>query len=176
MAKKKTTKVNPPPVKPGGVDFYFDKFAAAHQNPATKRIYVVFIPLLVFSVFGLFWAIPFPYISFLGQYNSYINWASIFIAISIYFYLKLSPILSYFVLFILLGFSYIIMQLQQWQKAGGLNFGLICGVVFIVSVIALAIGYNKERKKLSFEYRYKNILIAPLFLLHLLAKRFKVKY
>ena len=176
MAKKKTTKPNPPPAKTDGVDFYFDKYALAHQNPVNKRIQIIAIPLLMFSLFGLLWCVPFPYIPFLGQYNSYFNWASIFIAVCIYFYLKLSPILSYFMLFVLLAFSFVIMLVQQWQKAGGPALLLICGVIFIASIIALAIGYNQERKKLSFEYRYKNILIAPLFLLHLVARRFKIKY
>jgi uncharacterized membrane protein YGL010W len=176
MAKKKATKTNPPPVKAGEVDFYFDKYALAHQNQDNKRLQIIAIPLLLFSLFGLLWCVPFPYIAFLGQYNSYFNCASVFIAVCIYFYLKLSPILSYFMLFVLLAFSYVIMQLQQWQKTGGPALWLVCGVILIISVILLGIGYSKERKKLSYEYRYKNILIAPLFLLHLVAKRFKIKY
>lgn len=179
MAKNKTsTKVKPEPeVKPGSVEFYFDKFAAAHQDPANIVIHIIFIPLLLFSLFGLLWAIPFPYIKFLGQYNADFNWSSFLLAFSIYYYLKLSPVLSYFMLFIMLAYYYIITLLVQWQKAGGPpQLGALCGLIFVISCAALYGGYKKEGKKLSFEYRYKNILVAPLFLVHLVVKRFKIKY
>jgi len=173
---KQKLKASSAPVKPGGVEFYFDKFAAAHQNPANKLIYTVFIPLMAFGLFGLVWAIPFPYIKFLGQFNQDFNWSSFLLAFSIYYYLRLSPLLSYFMLFILLIYCYLITEIQQWQKAGGPALWLICGVIFLFSCIVLYAGYKREGKKLSFEYRYKNILIAPLFLVHLVFKRFSVKY
>jgi uncharacterized membrane protein YGL010W len=176
VTKKKISKVKPEAAKPGSVEFYFDKFAASHQEPGNIIIHIVFIPLAVFSLFGLLWAIPFPYIKFLGQYNADFNWSSFLLAFSIYYYLKLSPILSYFMLFILLAYCYIITLLLQWQNAGGPMLWQICGLLFIICCAALYAGYKKEGKKLSFEYRYKNILIAPLFLLHLVVKRFKIKY
>lgn len=179
MSKTKLStkvKAKSEPVKSGSIEFYFDKFSAAHQDPANIIIHIVFIPLLVFSLFGILWAIPFPYIKFLGQYNADFNWSSFLLAFSIYYYLRLSPLLSYFMLFILLIYCYLITEIQQWQKAGGPALWLICGVIFLFSCIVLYAGYKREGKKLSFEYRYKNILIAPLFLVHLVFKRFSVKY
>jgi uncharacterized membrane protein YGL010W len=174
--KKAENKQVEPEVEPGSVEFYFNKFAASHQDPANIVIHIVFIPLLLFSVFGLLWAIPFPYIKFLGQYNADFNWSSFLLAAIVYYYLKLSPILSYFTLFIMLAYYYIITLLIQWQNAGGPTLSTLCGLIFVISCAALYIGYKKEGKKLSFEYRYKNILVAPLFLVHLVVKRFKIKY
>jgi uncharacterized membrane protein YGL010W len=174
--KNINTKKTPPLAKPDGVEFYFDKFAASHQNPATKIIYTVFIPLLVFSIFVLAWCVRFPYIKFLGQYNADFNWSSILLAITVYYYIRLSPVLGYFMLFALLLFFYAITQLALLQTSGGVQLWLIGDVLFIISCIALFVGYKMEGKKLSFEYRYKNMLIAPAFLLHLVLRRFKVKY
>lgn len=177
MNKKKAEKKQvAPEIKPGSVEFYFNKYASAHQDPTNVIIHTVFIPLLLFSLFGLLWSTPFPYIKFLGQYNADFNWSSFLLAAIIYYYLKLSPILSYFMLFIMLAYYYLITLLLQWQKAGGPPLDALCGVIFIISCAALYYGYKKEGKKLSFEYRYKNILIAPLFLVHLVVKRFKIKY
>ncbi|WP_461453306.1 Mpo1-like protein [Mucilaginibacter sp.] len=177
MSKKKTTKAQPvPAAKPGSIAFYFDKFAAAHQDPTNILLHIIFIPLLFFSLFGLLWAIPFPYIKFLGRYNADFNWSSFLLAISVYYYYRLSPLLSYFMLFIMLAYSYLVILLLQWQKAGGPPMGALCGLIFFVSCAALYGGYKKESKKLSFEYQCKNILIAPLFLVHLVVKRFKIKY
>jgi len=174
--KKSTPTKTPTPVKPGGLEFYFDKYAAAHQNPVNKIIQIIAVPLFVFSVFILAWCIKFPYIKFLGQYNQDFNWASFLLAFSVYYYMRLSPVLSYFLLFILLGFFYIITEMVQWQNAGGPNLAIIGLGMYCLSGIVLFIGYKLENKKLSFEYRYKNLLIAPLFLLHLIFRRFSLKY
>lgn len=178
MAKNKPSKKTktPPPPAPEGVEFYFDKFAASHQNPANKLIYTIFIPLLIFGLIGIVWTIPFPYIKFLGQYNADFNWASVLLAVVVYYYIRRSAVLGYFMLFVMLIFFYLITQLVQWQNAGGPNMGILCLVIYFISFIALFVGYKMEGKKLSFEYRYKNILIAPIFLLHLILKRFKIKY
>jgi uncharacterized membrane protein YGL010W len=174
--KKSTPTKTPAPVKPGGLEFYFDKYAAAHQNPVNKIIQIIAVPLFMFSVFILAWCIKFPYIKFLGQYNQDFNWASFLLAFSIYYYMRLSPVLSYFLLFILLGFFYIITEMVQWQNAGGPYLATIGLGIYCITGIALFIGYKLEGKKLSFEYRLKNSLIAPLYLLHLMLRRFSIKY
>jgi uncharacterized membrane protein YGL010W len=175
VAQKKSVKTEKP-VPLTGADFYFAKYAAVHQQPANKLIHFICIPLLILSIMGLLWVIPFPYIKFLGAYNADFNWSSFFIAACIYFYLKLSPISSYFMLLILFLFSYAITLVAQGQKAGGPSLAILSAVVFAISVILLYIGYKKEGKKLSFEYRYKNILIAPLYMLHLILSKLSIKH
>jgi uncharacterized membrane protein YGL010W len=176
VAKTKVTKAPAKPAVPAGVGFYFDKFAAAHQEPSNKIIHLIFIPLLLFSLVGLFWSIPFPQIKFLGAYNQDFNWSSFFLAFLVYYYIRLSPTLAYPMLFIMLIMFYIVTKMDEAQKAGGVAVWMVCGVIFLISVIALYAGYKKEGKRLSFEYRRKNLLIAPLFLLSLIYKRFGIKY
>ena len=81
-------------------EILFEKYTASHQNKLNLIINCIAIPIMVFGILGFTWAIPFPVFSFLGQYIGYINWTSLIIAFSIYYYLKLSPLLSYFMLFI----------------------------------------------------------------------------
>jgi uncharacterized membrane protein YGL010W len=176
VTKTKVKNKAPAPAVPAGVGFYFDKYAAVHQDAANKIIHIIFIPLLLFGLFGLAWVIPFPYIKFLGRYNGDFNWSSFMLAFLVYYYIRLSPALGYVVLFVLLLYFYIITQMLQWQKSGGPQIASVCGVMFLISAIALFFGYIKEGKKLSFEYRYKNILIAPLFLVQLVFRRFNIKY
>ena len=177
MVKNNKNKIKtPPPAKPTGVEFYFGKYAEAHQSPVNKFIQVVFIPLMLFGLFGLLWAIPFPYIKFLGKYNNDFNWSSFFLAAIVYYYIKQSPALAYVVLLVLLIYSFLVTQLAQWQKQGGPALWAVCGGIFVLSAVTLYMGYKKEGKKLSFEYRYKNILIAPLFLVRLMFRRFSIRY
>jgi hypothetical protein len=51
------------------VDIYFAQYAENHQNPINKLIHWICVPLIVFSLFGLSWAAPFPNLKFLGSYN-----------------------------------------------------------------------------------------------------------
>ena len=158
------------------VDIYFDKYAESHQNPTNKLIHWICVPLIVFSLFGLIWAIPFPYIKFLGQYNGYLNWASFLVAFSCYYYYKLSAVLSYLMLLVLFGFSYGIIELNTWQKAGGPASWLVCLVIFVLAWAGQFIGHNIEGKKPSFLDDLKFLLIGPVWLLHFILKKFSIRY
>ena len=170
-SKKATINVDKRPV-----DIYFDKYAESHQNPTNELIHWVCVPLIVFSLLGLVWAIPFPHIKFLGQYNGFVNWASFLIAGSIYYYYKLSPVLSYLMLLLLFGFSYGIIDLDTWQKAGGPALWQVCLIIFVLSWAGQFIGHKIEGKKPSFLDDLKFLLIGPIWLLHFILIRFKIKY
>ncbi|MFC0516309.1 Mpo1-like protein [Mucilaginibacter angelicae] len=157
------------------VDRYFREYEEAHQEKVNQVIHYICIPTLAFSVFGLIWSIPFPHLAFLGVYNGYFNWASFVIAIAIYFYLKLSPIISYFILFILLGFSYGIMELVSWQQAGGPAMWLLCISVFIPSLSALLIGNIREPQYATKGLNIKSLIIAPAYLLNQLLNKLRIK-
>ncbi|MGZ3757813.1 MAG: Mpo1 family 2-hydroxy fatty acid dioxygenase [Mucilaginibacter sp.] len=158
------------------VDRYFDQYAESHQNPTNKLIHWVCVPLIVFSLLGLVWSIPFPYLKFLGQYNGFFNWASFLIAFSIFYYYRLSPVLSYIMLLIVFGFSYLITELDLWQKAGGPAVWQVSLGIFVLAWIGQFIGHKIEGKKPSFLDDIKFLLIGPIWLVHFILKRFKIRY
>jgi uncharacterized membrane protein YGL010W len=130
----------------------------------------------VFSLLGLVWAIPFPHIGFLGRYNGYLNWASFLIAFSVYYYLKLSPVLSYLMLLLIFGMSMIIVQLEKWEASGGPALWLVCLVIFVIAWIGQFIGHKIEGKKPSFLDDVKFLLIGPIWLLHFICKKVGLRY
>jgi len=158
------------------VDVYFDKYSENHQNPTNKLIHWICVPLIVFSLLGLIWAIPFPTIKFLGQYNGFFNWASFFIAFAIYYYYKLSPVLSYLMLLIVFGFSYGIIELDTWHKNGGPALWQSCLIIFAAAWAGQFIGHKIEGKKPSFFDDLKFLLIGPIWLLHFVLKKFSIRY
>ena len=158
------------------VDVLFDKYAESHQNPSNEIIHWICVPLIVFSLLGLVWAIPFPHIGFLGRYNGYLNWASFLIAFSVYYYLKLSPELSYLMLFLIFGMSMIIVQLEKWEASGGPALWLVCLVIFVIAWIGQFIGHKIEGKKPSFLDDVKFLLIGPIWLLHFICKKVGLRY
>jgi len=175
----KAARKNPQPLKAPEkrpVDIYFDKYAENHQNPTNKFIHWICVPLIVFSLLGLVWAIPFPHINFLGRYNNFINWASVLIAFSIYYYYRLSPVLSYLMLLVVFAFSYGIIDLVNWQKAGGAPLWESCLIVFVLAWAGQFIGHKIEGKKPSFLDDLKFLLIGPIWLLHFILKKFSIRY
>ncbi|MBW4890868.1 DUF962 domain-containing protein [Mucilaginibacter sp. HMF5004] len=158
------------------VDVYFDKYAESHQNYTNEIIHWICVPLIVFSLLGLVWSIPFPYIKFLGRYNEDLNWASFLIGFSIYYYYKLSPVLSYFMLIVVFVFTYGVMELANWSAVGGPQLWQSCLVIFVLAWIGQFIGHKIEGKKPSFLDDIKFLLIGPIWLLHFVLLKWKIKY
>jgi uncharacterized membrane protein YGL010W len=159
------------------VDVYFDKYSESHQNHTNEIIHWICVPAIVFSLFGLIWAIPFPYLEILGKYNGYVNWASFLIAFAIYYYYKLSPVLSYFMLLLIMFFSAGIVSLEKMHNtAGWPPMWQVCLGIFVLAWIGQFIGHKIEGKKPSFFDDLKFLLIGPIWLLHFLLKKAKIKY
>lgn len=158
------------------VDALFDKYAESHQNHTNETIHWVCVPLIVFSLLGLVWAIPFPHLEFLGRYNGYINWASFLIAFSVYYYYRLSPVMSYLMLLLIFGMSIVIVQLEKVEAAGGPALWLVCLAIFVLAWIGQFIGHKIEGKKPSFLEDVKFLLIGPIWLLHFICKKVGLRY
>ena len=94
------------------VDVLFDKYAESHQNQTNELIHWICVPLIVFSLLGFVWQIPFPHLDFLGKYNGFINWPSFLIAFSMYYYFTLSPVLFFLMIWIICLMSYGIVQIE----------------------------------------------------------------
>ncbi|GGI24238.1 Mpo1 family 2-hydroxy fatty acid dioxygenase [Pedobacter mendelii] len=158
------------------VDLYFDKYQESHNNETNEILHWICVPLIIFSLLGLVWSIPFPYIGFLGKYNGFVNWASFLIAFSVYYYYRLSPVLSYMMLLLIIVMSWGIVSLEQLEKSGGPALWLICVIIFVASWIGQFIGHKIEGKKPSFLDDVKFLLIGPIWLLHFICNKVGIKY
>jgi uncharacterized membrane protein YGL010W len=167
--KKQKTELRP-------IDAIIAQYDSFHQKPANRILNFICVPVIVFSVVGFVWSLPFPHLSFLGVYNSYINWASFLIAFTIYYYQRLSPILSYIMLLLLFVVIFGVVQLQAFDGKSGYLLPQFCIFLFVMANIAQFIGYRIEGKKPTFSDEFKFMLTAPVWLLSLVMKRFNVKY
>ena len=81
---------------------WLDAYAVSHQNKTNKAIHFICVPLIVFSVVGLFMSIPNGVLKQLSGIASdtIANWAVVTLIPIMFFYLRLSV------------------------KMGGINFGL----------------------------------------------------
>lgn len=172
--KKQNTTVQAEPKKE--VDVLFDKYAESHQNHSNEVIHWICVPLIVFSLLGLVWAIPFPKLEFLGKSANYLNWASFLIAFAVYYYYRLSPVMSYLMLIIISIMSFGIVSIEQWANNGGPAMWLVFTVIFVLAWIGQFIGHKIEGKKPSFLDDVKFLLIGPIWLLHFICKKVGLRY
>ncbi len=147
-------------------DAFFVKYTESYATTALKAIHGVCAILAMFAVMGLLWAIPFPYLKFLGQYNGFFNWASFLIAIAVYGYYKISPSLSYIIFIVLFACSYGVMQLAQWQKAGGPALWLVSAITMIVFSAIQFSNIRLKNKKPSFTDGLQFLILSPVLVLH----------
>jgi len=83
--------------------------------------------------------------------------------------------LSYLILLELLIFSYVVTRIQVLQTAGIYLWLLYLGIV-LLSLIVQTIGNKMEAKRSSLKDNVLFILISPIWLLHLILKRFSIRY
>lgn len=84
--------------------------------------------------------------------------------------------MSYLMLIVLMGFCFGVIGLDEWQKTGGPALWLVCLAIFVLSWIGQFVGHKVEGKKPSFVDDLKFLLIGPIWLLHLMLKKFSIKY
>jgi uncharacterized membrane protein YGL010W len=167
------------PVQPqqSMLDAYFDKYAESHRNPTNKLIHWICVPLIVFSILGLVWALPFPRFDILGKMNGYINWATFLILFAMVYYLRLSVPLAAVMLLVLSAFAAGIVALEKGHDQGGwLPMWQVCGIIFALAWAGQFIGHKIEGKKPSFLDDVRFLLIGPIWLLHFLFKKAAIRY
>ncbi|WP_149914948.1 DUF962 domain-containing protein [Sphingobacterium cavernae] len=157
------------------VDIQFKNLDNTFQG--NKSLYAFFLTLAFFGVMGLVWMIPFPQLEFLKKMNAqtFLNWGSFYIAIIIYFYLKLAPTLSYAALFSIAIMSFFIVQLEYVERDGGPTVILICSIIAIVGLLGLWV-YAKKEKSVTGKDFWSLITIGPIWLWSKVFDKLKFKY
>jgi fatty acid desaturase len=135
----------------------------------------VYIPLLLFGLLGIVWSIPFPHLNFLGKYNGFVNWASFLLAAFIYYYYRLSPLVSYVILLSIFAFSAGIVGLEKLQKVGYPRMEVISLMVFTLGMLILFLGYQRSNQKISIKSFLDELLVGPIWLVQLIFTRWGFK-
>ncbi len=125
-------------------DQWFEEYGESHQNPTNKLLHWFCVPAITASLLGLLWSIPTPVFA---EQQLLLNWATMFIALVLVYYLWLSIPLAVGMLLVTSGIVGLIclhqeyLSLQLWQTSLG---------IFVVAWIGQFIGHQLEGKKPSF--------------------------
>ncbi|CAN5139542.1 DUF962 domain-containing protein [soil metagenome] len=156
------------------VDQWLDEYGDSHKNKTNKIIHWICIPLIMFSLFGILWAIPVP--SQFKQVGWALNWSTIILALAILFYVRLS--IPLFVGFIFIAAGIVFGNHALFNLLGeNPSLQIIASIfIFVVAWIGQFIGHNIEGKKPSFFKDLQFLLIGPAWLLHFALKKAGLPY
>lgn len=156
------------------IDTLLHEYGVSHQNFTNKLIHWFCVPLIFFSIIGLFFSIPtgplpalFPFLS------SFANWATISLVLVLIYYLSLSLSLAVGMLF----FAIICLAIANFLNLvfPGMLW-LISLAVFVVAWIVQFIGHKIEGKKPSFLKDVQFLMIGPAWLMHFIYKQIGLPY
>ena len=157
------------------IDQWLEEYGQSHKNATNKLIHWIFVPLIMFSVLGLLWAIPVPAVFEQVPYHL-LNWGTIVMVFVLFFYLQLSVPL--FFGFIVVLAAMIVGNVAIYEAIDHNNLihvGIMAGI-FVISWIFQFIGHNIEGKKPSFTKDLQFFLIGPAWILTFIYKSLGIPY
>jgi uncharacterized membrane protein YGL010W len=139
------------------------EYGESHQNPTNKAVHWVCVPVIVWSLMALLWALPFP-----GG-GSWLNWLTLVIAGALVYYVVLSPPLA-------LGFA-IFAAVSVWlitvaESAFAAPLWQIALGLFVLAWAGQFWGHKVEGRKPSFFKDVQFLLIGPAWLMSFVYRRF----
>lgn len=154
------------------IDTFFNEYAQSHQNQTNKNIHWVCVPLIFWSILGFVSLIPSA--GFAVSKVGFVSYTTLIgIAIITLFYARLSLKIAGYMLVVLAFFILTNAAVTTYLS----NYAVyIYAIVFVVSWVFQFIGHKIEGKKPSFLKDLQFLLIGPIWLLHFILQKNKIKY
>lgn len=137
---------------------WYEEYAESHQNAVNQRIHFICVPLIFFSIVGLFMSIPNSFlVKLTGKEDLLIsNWAIVAMILPLFFYLRL----SLKVFFRMIVFSFLCIVAND-LLAEYVNLLWLSMIVFALAWVGQFYGHHLEGKKPSFLKDLQFLLIGP---------------
>ena len=137
------------------IDTLLDQYSESHRNPTNELIHMVCVPVIVFTLLGILWAIH-PLVALAAG------------AGALWYYARLSRPFALGML-VMLALMLAVLALMPPHTVLPLSLAL-----FVVAWIGQFIGHKIEGRKPSFLEDLRFLLIGPLFVLGLLYRRLRL--
>lgn len=143
---------------------YLNEYAESHQNKMNILIHKICVPTIMFSVLGIFKALPVP-----ESWPLWLDWSVVLLAIAFAFYASLKNV-RVFIAMIIMTFP--MMLLLEFLRP---RFFLLSLFLFVVAWIFQFVGHKIEGKKPSFFKDLLFLLIGPIWVMKFIADRTGIK-
>lgn len=151
------------------IQTWLDEYAVSHQNPTNKFIHWICVPLIFFSIVGLFYSVPLPFALAPG-FPLTLAHVALVAAVLYYFLLSRTLWIGMFL------FSLVCLWACAAITATGAPLWLVCIVVFVAAWIGQFYGHNVEGKKPSFIKDVQFLMIGPAWLMSFVYKKIGIAY
>ena len=153
------------------IDVLLDEYGDSHQNAANKFIHWVCVPVIVWTVVALLWAIPFPIDS--GSGIVPLNWAVVALVLAQIYYFRLSRRLGLG----LLLYNLLMLWITAWiEEVSPWPLWQVAVAVFILAWVGQFIGHIFEGKRPSFFKDLQFLLIGPAWLMSFIYRKMGYRY
>ncbi len=140
------------------IETWYAEYAVSHQNALNQKIHFICVPLIYFSIVGLFMSIPNGLLVNFSGNNDLLfnNWALVALVLPMIFYFRLS--IRVFVRMLLFSFLCIV---GNFLLAEQLPLLWTSVIIFVIAWIGQFYGHHIEGKKPSFLKDLQFLLIGP---------------
>jgi len=153
------------------IDRLLAEYGESHQNATNKAVHWICVPLIMFSLLALLFAIP-----FFRERTVVWNWAALFLLFAWVYYARLS--IPMMVGFMRIG-GLMLLGIQWLYGKAGYSPGRLATwavAIFAAAWVGQFWGHKVEGKKPSFLKDVQFLLIGPAWLMHFLFKRVGIGY
>ena len=144
-------------------NWYLEKYGESHRNPTNVLIHKIFVPLIMFSVIGLLWAIPVPDVL---KEIPLAYFGMVLVSISLIFYLTMGLKIFIGMVLVVAPIVYGNVLVENYAYQLQLMIG-----IFVFSWIMQFIGHKIEGKKPSFLEDLLFLLVGPVWVFYPIYKR-----
>tara|TARA_B100000886_G_C20196992_1_gene396730 strand:+ start:90 stop:548 length:459 start_codon:yes stop_codon:yes gene_type:complete len=143
--------------------WYLEKYGESHRHPTNVLIHKIFVPLIMFSVIGLLWAVPKPklFLSF-----PLMNFGMLLVATALIFYISMGVKIFFGMILIISPIVYGNVLLQDHPH----QLSIMAGI-FVFSWIMQFVGHKIEGKKPSFLEDLLFLLVGPVWVFYPIYKK-----
>lgn len=145
---------------------WLSEYAVSHQNPTNKMVHFVCVPLIFFTVVGLFYSIPFR--MELGSSGYHLNVAVVLMVAAVLYYFMLSKSLSVGMALFSLLCLYVCHLIYN---SGIAPLWAVSLGIFVTAWVFQFWGHSVEGKKPSFLKDLQFLLIGPAWIMSFVYKK-----
>lgn len=152
------------------IETWLSEYGKSHTNAVNKRVHWICVPVIFFSIVGLFYTIKLPVMLSEGLR---LNVAMVLLLLVVLYYFSLSRTLWIGMLL----FGLLCLAVCHWIEVSfSTPLWLVCVVLFVLAWIGQFYGHKVEGKKPSFLKDIQFLLIGPAWLMSFIYRRLGIRY
>ena len=149
------------------IDDWLNEYGESHKNETNKLIHWICVPIIVFSILGMLYAIKLPF--YMGHYQ--LNVGLIISVVALLYYFSLSASLSVG-MFLYLSVCMLLANLIESSRI--MPLWLFSIIIFLLAWVGQFYGHKIEGKKPSFLKDIQFLMIGPAWLMSFIYKKLGV--